>query len=119
MHELEFFDFCNGQKDVCHPCPHLQLKPGLDETVLAKFPSSARIDSSLPLPNKTKKQQTSPDNKHSIVDAMKEMRPIVVDNECKKIKCDCLLRDDRRKEHREMVTDHEILPNLSWKQNNQ
>ena len=43
---------------------------------------------------------------------MEEMRPVVVDDECKKIECDCLLKEDKRKEHREMVIDHSDLAKL-------
>ena len=46
------------------------------------------------------------------MDAMKETRPVIVDDEHKKIKCDCLLRDDKREEHGEMVTDHKNLAKL-------
>ena len=43
---------------------------------------------------------------------MEEMRPVVVDDECKKIKCDCLVKEDERNEHREMEIDHQNLVKL-------
>ena len=89
------------------------MKPGLNETVPAKLPTSARIDSSLPPPEKTKKQQPSPSNeKHSIEDAINEMRPIVVDEEHKKVKVDLLLKDDKRKECGDLVAEHKGLVKL-------
>ena len=46
------------------------------------------------------------------MDTMKGMQPDLVNNECKKTKCDCLLRHDEREERREMVADHSDLAKL-------
>ena len=68
----EFFDFCDDQKDIC--CLHqlLQSKPCSNDSVPAKPPVSARINSSLPLPGRKKRRLSPSNEKHSIADAMKE-----------------------------------------------
>ena len=43
---------------------------------------------------------------------MKKIRPIVVDDACKKVRCECLVNEDKRKNHREMVIDHNNLAKL-------
>ena len=105
--EFESFNLCNEQMGIHCLHQHLQLKPCLNDSVLAKLPTGARINPSLPPPERKRRRPSPSNKKHSAADVAKGMQPVVVvDNECKKINCDCLRGDGRRKEHREMVADH-------------
>ena len=43
---------------------------------------------------------------------MKEIGPVVVDDTCKKVRCECLVNEDKRKSHRQMAMDHNNLAKL-------
>ena len=48
-HESEFFGFCGGRLDVYYLWKHLQLKPGLNESVRAGLPIDCEIKSDTPV----------------------------------------------------------------------
>ena len=47
-HENQFYGYCNQKKDIYYLRKLLQLKPGLNETVLAGLPADCEIQSDKP-----------------------------------------------------------------------
>ena len=113
-HESEFYGFCGGRLDVYYLWKHLQLKPGLNESVRAGLPAECEIESDKPVSSlatskKSKKQHTLIAESIKVLgDKLESMED---PPELKKRKYEMLVRDEERKELEEARRAHASLVN--------
>ena len=113
-HESEFYGFCGGRLDVYYLWKHLQLKPGLNESVRAGLPAKCEIESDKPVSSlatskKTKKQHVLIAESIKVLgDKLESMED---PPELKKRRYDMLVRDKERKELEEARRAHASLVN--------
>jgi len=113
-HESEFFGFCGGRLDVYFLWKHLQLKPGLNESVRAGLPTECAIESDKPVSlvgrsRRVKKQNTLlSESIKALGDKLEAMED---PPEVKKWKHDMLVREEARKESEEARRAHASLVN--------
>ena len=113
-HESEFYGFCGVRLDVYYLWKHLQLEPGLNESVRAGLPVECEIESDKPVSSfatskKIKKQHAL------IADSIKalgnKLEAMEDPPELKKRKYDMLVRDEERRESEEARRAHACLVN--------
>ena len=104
-HTSNFYDFCNGKKDIYYLRKHLELKPNLTGTIGADLPEDTFIESnesskkaSLTYSYSSKRKR---DSGIEIAEALREMNNSKMQAEIAKKKLEILVKQDARKEKEE------------------
>ena len=100
----DFYEFCNGRKDVYYLRLLLHDKPQLHETVKAGVPDSCALTSNEEIPSATPTPRKTKDSGYdSVVTSLNSL----ADREGKKRKMEILIREDARKQKEEERKDRE------------
>ena len=100
----DFYEFCNGRKDVYYLRLLLHQKPQLHATVKAGLPDSCALTSDEAIPSaRPTPRKTKDSGYESVVSALNSL----ADPEGKKRKMEILVREDARKQNEEERKDRE------------